>query len=80
MWRDAMQQEMDSLHKHYVFNLVELPNGKKAIGSKWVFRVKHNADGSVERCKARLVAHKATHRNTVWTMMKHLVLLCVLNL
>ena len=53
LWRDAMQHQMDSLHKHNVFNLVELPNGRKAIGSKWVFRVKHNADGSVERCKAR---------------------------
>ena len=44
-WRDAIQQEMNSLHTHDVWNLTELPEGRKAIGSKWVFRVKYNADG-----------------------------------
>ena len=55
-WHDAMEQEMDSLDKHGVWNLTKLPDRRKAIGSKWVFRVKHNVDGSVERHKARLVA------------------------
>ena len=65
LWRDAMQHELDSLHKHSVFNLVELPNGRKAIGSKWVFRVKHNADGSVERCKAIFVAQGYSQKHGV---------------
>lgn len=34
------------------FELVELPVGAKAIGSRWVFKVKRNADGSIERYKA----------------------------
>src|ERR1700722_13178988 len=38
------------------FELVQLPPGQKAIGSYWVFKVKKNADGSVERYKARVVA------------------------
>ena len=47
---------MDSLHENIVWELVELPKDRKPVGSKWVFKVKINADGSVERCKARLVA------------------------
>ena len=55
-WSKAMQQEIDSLNEHDVYELVELPNERKAVGCKWVFKVKRNADGSVERYKARLVA------------------------
>ena len=55
-WLDAMETEIDSLHKNDVWDLVELPKDRKAVGSKWVFKVKVSADGSVERYKARLVA------------------------
>ena len=41
--------------------LVELLTGQKPVGSKWVFKVKENADGSTERFKARLVA-QGTHQ------------------
>ena len=55
-WTNAMEKEMNSLSKNDVWELVELPKDRKAVGSKWVFKVKFNADGSVERHKARLVA------------------------
>ena len=55
-WIDAMRTEIDSLHHNQVWELVELPEDRKAVGSKWVFKAKTNADGTVERCKARLVA------------------------
>lgn len=51
-----MQVEMESLRSNDVWNLVQLPKGREAVGSKWVFMVKTNAYGFVERCKARLVA------------------------
>ena len=51
-----MVEEMKALQKNSTWDLVELPEGKKTVGCKWVFTVKHKADGSVERYKARLVA------------------------
>ena len=55
-WRSAMETEMDSIYSNEVWDLVELPPHRKAIGSKWVFKKKTQVDGSVERYKARLVA------------------------
>jgi hypothetical protein len=55
-WYQAAVEEIQSLVQNGTFELVQLPPGRKAIGSRWVFKVKHNADGSVERHKARLVA------------------------
>ena len=51
-----MEQEMTSLQENQVWDLVELPKGKKIIGSKWVFKDKIGTDESIERHKARLVA------------------------
>lgn len=55
-WRQAMKQEIDALEKNRTWEITELPAGKQAIGSRWVYKIKHKADGSVERYKARLVA------------------------
>lgn len=51
-----MQKEMDSIYSNDVWDLVELPKDCKTIGSKWVFKRKTNADGSIDHYKARLVA------------------------
>jgi len=55
-WCEAMIEEMKALEQNNTWDLVTLPPNKKAIGCKWVFSVKMNADGSVSRLKARLVA------------------------
>ena len=39
-WMDAMRDELDSMAKNDVWELVDLPPGRKAIGNKWVFKVK----------------------------------------
>eukprot|EP00253_Pinus_taeda_P017839 PITA_17839 len=56
LWKEAMVDEMASLHKNEALDLVELPAGRKPISSKWVFKKKTNAEGKVEKYKARLVA------------------------
>ena len=55
-WKGAMDSEMKSLLENDVWELVHLPEGRKALGSKWVYKIKTGADGSIERYKARLVA------------------------
>ena len=48
-----------------VWNMVDLPEDRKAVGSKWVFKRKRDADGNVERYKARLVAQGFTQNNGI---------------
>jgi len=55
-WRNAVFFEVDALEDQGTWDITKLPQGVKAIGSKWVFRIKYNSNGTVERYKARLVA------------------------
>ncbi|MCO5594866.1 hypothetical protein L7F22_048901 [Adiantum nelumboides] len=55
-WKNAMDEEMAELDVNQTWELVPLPGDKKAIGCKWVYKVKHKADGTIEIYKARLVA------------------------
>ena len=47
---------MDSMYTNHVWNLVELPEGVRPIGCKWIFKKKIDMDGIVHTYKARLVA------------------------
>jgi len=49
LWKEAMVDEMASLHKNEAWDLVELMAGRKPIGRKWVFKKKTNAKGKVEK-------------------------------
>ena len=55
-WKGAVKDEINALVKNGTWNITDLPPGKKSVGCKWVFTVKHRADGSIERYKTRLVA------------------------
>ena len=56
-WVAAMQEELSEFEKSQVWKLVPRPSNKTVIGTTWVFRNKLDADGTVTRNKARLVAH-----------------------
>ncbi|GKA09245.1 retrovirus-related pol polyprotein from transposon TNT 1-94 [Tanacetum coccineum] len=56
LWKEAINDEMDSILKNQTWELAELPMGMRPIGSKWVFKKKLNLDGSISAFKARLVA------------------------
>ena len=61
-WTKAAQEEYDFLQHMHVWELADLPPGRKPIGHKWVFRVKRDAEGCVKRFKARLVAQGFTQK------------------
>jgi hypothetical protein len=55
-WLDAMNEEYQSIIKNDVWDVVPRPKDKLVVSSKWIFKTKHSADGSIEKYKARFVA------------------------
>ncbi|CAL1380288.1 unnamed protein product [Linum trigynum] len=55
VWRLSMNEETDALIANDTWDEVILAERKKAIDNKWVYKIKHKADGSIERHKSRLV-------------------------
>jgi hypothetical protein len=51
-----MNTELEALSRTGTWKIVDLPSNVRPIGCRWVYKIKHNSDGSVERYKARLVA------------------------
>ena len=56
---------MSSMRCNDVWDLVELPNGAKAIGCKWVFKIKKDSLGNIERYKVKLVAKGFTQKEGI---------------
>ena len=56
LWQQAMNEELDALHKNHIWDMVDLPPGQSIVGCRQVYKIKTKADGSVERYKAHLVA------------------------
>ncbi|KAI3496569.1 hypothetical protein L1887_38934 [Cichorium endivia] len=56
LWKEAINDEIDSIMGNGTWELADLPKGKRPIGSKWIFKRKYHPDGSISAYKARLVA------------------------
>jgi len=55
-WRAAIEAEYNSIIANGTYNLVPLPQGRKAIKARWMFKLKHKADGSIDCYKSRWIA------------------------
>ncbi|KAJ0828650.1 putative RNA-directed DNA polymerase [Helianthus annuus] len=64
-WIDAMKTELDSINRNKTWTLTRLPRGHRAVGLKWVFKIKRDADGAVTKHKARVVAKGYVQRKGV---------------
>ena len=55
-WKDAMIEEYQSIMKNDVWDVVPRPNRNSVVTSKWIYKIKHATDGSIEKYKVRFVA------------------------
>ena len=55
-WKDAMIEEYQLIMKNDVWDVVPRPEGKLVVTSKWIYKIKHAADGRIEKYKAIFVA------------------------
>ena len=61
-WMNAMKDELKSMDQNEVWDLVELLEGYKKVGCKWVYKTKRDSKRNIKRFKARLVVKGFTHK------------------
>ena len=85
-WNEAMLEEYNAHIANGTWTIVKLPPGQMVVKSNWVYRIKHNADGSIEQFKARLVAKGFSQRpgidyfETFASTMRHATIRVILAL
>ena len=63
-WKNAMEEEMESMKIYQVWELVDPPKGRKPIENKWILKIKRKVDGTIER--HRLVAKGYTQHKGIY--------------
>jgi hypothetical protein len=64
-WLEAIEDEMRSMSTNQVWKLKEIHKGAKIVGYKWVYKIKHDSQGNIDRFKARLVDIGFTQREGI---------------
>ena len=65
LWKNAIETELDSLKKLNTWTLVDRPPNTNIVGNKFVFKIKRNSDGTIDKYKARLVAKGYTQQEGI---------------
>ena len=60
-----MKEEMETMAKNQVWDLIELPKGVYVVGCKWVFKTKRDSIGNIKRYKISLVAKCFTQKESI---------------
>jgi hypothetical protein len=64
-WEDSMKEEYQSIIKNDVWEIVPGPKRKDLVSSKWLYKIKHDVDGSIEKYKARFVASRFSQKECI---------------
>ena len=64
-WLEALKDKMKSMSTNKVWDLETIPKGVKTIGCKWVYKIKYDSRGNVEKFKARLVVKGFTQKEWI---------------
>jgi hypothetical protein len=64
-WCEAMEEELRSMSSNDIWDLVEIPDGAKRVGCKWVYKTKYDSKGKIKRFKARLITKGFTQREGI---------------
>jgi hypothetical protein len=65
VWQKAMMEEYASIMKNDAWEVVSRPEDKRAVGSKWIYKVKHATDGTIDKYKAHFMAKGVSQREGV---------------
>nr|GEV99078.1 ribonuclease H-like domain-containing protein [Tanacetum cinerariifolium] len=85
-WIEAMNNETDALYRNDTWEITDLPTGRKAIGGKWVYKIKYKSSGDIDRYKARYVVKGFNQKEgihfdeTFSPVVKIVTVRCVVNL
>ncbi|GKD16054.1 ribonuclease H-like domain-containing protein [Tanacetum coccineum] len=85
IWIEAMNNEIEALNTNNTWTICDLPPMRKAVGSKWFWKIKYKATGEIERYKARVVAKGFSQRErfdyleTFSPVVKMSIVRCMLN-
>jgi hypothetical protein len=65
-WKDFMVEEYQSIVKNDVWDVVLRSKEKTMVSSKWIYKTKHSVDGSIDKYKARFVAHGFSQKEGIY--------------